>query len=126
MARKTNARLDRIFQAAEKAYVSEDIIFVDVSVVRRVRRKALQMQGQLSLHFMGVHYQQCLDDLGLWSIENPGTGDEKIYLDAKAVHQLRRKILQEKGKIKGRSRRKHYQSCLEELGLWNMRKEEQE
>ena len=124
MARKTNARLDRIFQAAEKAYVSEDIIFVDVSVVRRVHRKALQMQGQLSLHFMGVHYQQCLDDLGLWCIENPRTGDEKIYLDTKAVHQLRRKIFREKGKIKGCSRRKHYQSCLEELGLWNMRKEE--
>lgn len=124
MARKTNARLDRIFQAAEKAYVSEDTIFVDASVVRRVHRKALQMQGQLSLHFMGVHYQQCLDDLGLWCIENPRTGDEKIYLDTKAVHQLRRKIFREKGKIKGCSRRKHYQSCLEELGLWNMRKEE--
>lgn len=68
MARKTNARLDRIFQAAEKAYVSEDIIFVDVSVVRRVRRKALQMQGQLSLHFMGKYYQSCLEELGLWNM----------------------------------------------------------
>lgn len=68
MARKKNARLDRIFQAAEKAYISEDTIFVDASVVHRVRRKALQMQGQLSLHFMGKHYQSCLEELGLWNM----------------------------------------------------------
>ena len=68
MARKTNARLDRIFQATDKAYVSEDTIFIDASVVHRVRRKALQMQGQLSLHFMGKHYQGCLEELGLWNM----------------------------------------------------------
>lgn len=69
MAKKKNTRLDRILRAADKAYVSEDTIFIDANIVHRVRRKALQMQGQLSLHFMGKHYQSCLEELGLWNMK---------------------------------------------------------
>ena len=68
MAKKVNIRLDRLLRKANvrKAYISDETVFIDASIVRRVKRKALQMQGQLSLHFAGVHYQQCLEELGLW------------------------------------------------------------
>ena len=70
MAKKQNIRLDRLFRKADvrKTYISDNTVFIDASVVHRVRRKALQMQGQLSLHFMGKHYQSCLEELGLWDM----------------------------------------------------------
>ena len=70
VAKKRNIRLDRLFRKADvrKTYISDNTVFIDASVVHRVRRKALQMQGQLSLHFMGKHYQSCLEELGLWDM----------------------------------------------------------
>ena len=53
----------------QKSYISNETIFIDASIVRRVKRKALQMQGQLSLHFVGRFYQQCLEELGLWDVD---------------------------------------------------------
>ena len=53
----------------QKSYISDETIFIDASIVRRVNRKALQMQGQLSLHFVGRFYQQCLEELGLWDVD---------------------------------------------------------
>ena len=53
----------------QNSYISNEMIFVDASIVRRVNRKAIQMQGQLSLHFVGRFYQQCLEELGLWDVD---------------------------------------------------------
>lgn len=58
-------------ERCEKSYITGDTVFIDDSVVRRVRRKAIKMKGQLFLRLVGVHYQQCLEELGLWNEKGP-------------------------------------------------------
>ena len=57
----------------QKSYTCDDTVFIDESLVRKIKRKAIRMQGQLSLHFAGVHYQQCMEELGLWDIGKEST-----------------------------------------------------
>lgn len=58
-------------ERCEKSYITGDTVFIDDSVVRRVRRKAIKMKGQLFLHFVGVSYQKCLKELGIWNEKGP-------------------------------------------------------
>ena len=47
-----------------------DVIFIETNAIRKIERKARHMQEHLSTHFMGVHYQDCLEELGLWEENN--------------------------------------------------------
>lgn len=53
---------------AERSYISQETVFIDWSVVRRVRRKAIQLQGQFLTRLVGRIYRQCLEELGLWEV----------------------------------------------------------
>ena len=53
-----------------EVYVSEDKVFLDADVLNRVKRKTKRMRGHLSTRFMAEHYQSCLEELGLWEVED--------------------------------------------------------
>lgn len=65
----------RIRQQAENllrmqhSYQTDDTVFIDTEMIRKVKRKAIQMKGKLSLRFAGRIYQQCMEELGIWEVE---------------------------------------------------------
>jgi hypothetical protein len=63
---KNQTRKCDIVERIEKAYTGGEAVFIDESVVRRVRRKTIRMQGQITLRIIGKIYQKCLEELGLW------------------------------------------------------------
>jgi hypothetical protein len=65
MGESLNRKRDTV-ERIEKAYTGGEAVFIDESVVRRVRRKAIRMQGQITLRIIGKIYQKCLEELGLW------------------------------------------------------------
>lgn len=68
MQKRINRQIENIMRVTQHNYRSEDTVFIDVDVIRAVKRKAIQMKSKLSTHFMGMHYQACLEELGLWNV----------------------------------------------------------
>lgn len=72
MQKRIERQVENMLRVAQRNYRSQDTVFIDADVIRKVKRKAIQMKDKLSTHFMGVHYQQCLEELGLWNMEEGG------------------------------------------------------
>lgn len=47
---------------------TDETVFIDAAVIRRVKRKAIQMKSRISTHIAGTFYQQCMEELGIWDI----------------------------------------------------------
>ena len=120
MQKRINRQVENLLSIGQRNYRSDVLVFIDAEVIRKVKCKAIQMQEKRYLHFTGIHYQQCMEELGLWNVSIAVICDEKIYLESAEIHKLRRMILHEKVKWFSRKKLEHYQSCLEELGLWEL------
>lgn len=49
-------------------YHPDETVFIDAAVIRRVKRKAIQMKSRICTHIAGTFYQQCMEELGIWDI----------------------------------------------------------
>lgn len=50
------------------SYRTDETVFIDAAVVRKVKRKTIQMKSRISTHIAGVFYQQCMEELGIWDV----------------------------------------------------------
>lgn len=69
MQKRIERQLRNIQRAAERkcsSYRTDETIFIDAAVVRKVKRKAIQMKSRIYTHIAGVFYQQCMEELGVW------------------------------------------------------------
>lgn len=68
MQKRINRQVENLLRIGQRNYRSDDLVFIDAETIRKVKRKAIQMKSKLSTHFMGMHYQACLEELGLWNV----------------------------------------------------------
>lgn len=76
MRKRIERQLENIQRAGERkcsSYRTDETVFIDAAVVRKVKRKAIQMKSQVLTHFAGTMYQQCMEELGIWEVRK---GDE--------------------------------------------------
>ena len=68
MRKRIDRQMGNILRAGQRNYRTEDTVSIDAETVRKVKRKAIQMKCRLSLRLMGIHYQHCMEELGLWDM----------------------------------------------------------
>lgn len=76
MQKRIERQLRNIQRAGERkcsSYRTDETVFIDAVVIRKVKRKAIQMKNRISTHIAGVFYQQCMEELGIWEVRK---GDE--------------------------------------------------
>lgn len=54
------------------SYKCQEYIWHDEDTVRNVKHKAIKMKGSLFTRAMGMHYQSCMEELGLWDPREEG------------------------------------------------------
>lgn len=71
MQKRIERQLRNIQRAAEQkcsSYRTDETVFIDAAVIRRVKRKAIQMKSRICTHIAGTFYKQCMEELGIWDI----------------------------------------------------------
>lgn len=69
MQKRINRQVENLLCIGQRNnYRSDDLVFIDAETIRKVKRKTIQMKSKLSLRLMGIHYQSCLEELGLWNV----------------------------------------------------------
>lgn len=72
MRKRIERQLKNIQRAGQRrcsSYRTDETVFIDAAVVRRVKRKAIQMKSRVLTHFAGTMYQQCMEELGIWEVK---------------------------------------------------------
>ena len=67
MQKRINRQVKNFLRIGQRNYRSGNMVFIDEETIRKVKRKTIQMKSKLSLRLMGIHYQSCLEELGLWN-----------------------------------------------------------
>lgn len=60
------ARKDTRREHTPDSYRCQEYVYQDVEALRNVKMKAIRMKGSPLTRSMGIHYQRCLEELGLW------------------------------------------------------------